>query len=86
MPEWYKHLPSLAHQPVALQLGEWSVKWYAMAYLFTLGVSIWMIRRIVRNEKQYRIEIEQWLDLFLFVLAGMLVGGRLGFRSGRAHV
>jgi len=79
MPEWYKNLPLLIHQPVALQLGEWSVKWYAIAYLFTTVVSIWIIWRAAQGEKGYRIEVEQWLDLFLFLLAGILVGGRLGF-------
>ncbi|MEI8103592.1 MAG: prolipoprotein diacylglyceryl transferase [Candidatus Moraniibacteriota bacterium] len=79
MPEWYQNLPSLVHQPVAVQIGEWSVKWYALAYLLALGISVWIIRKIVQSERRYSLSPEQWLDLLLFVLAGILIGGRLGF-------
>ncbi len=77
MPLWYQELP-LHMQPVAWQLGWFSLSWYAVAYLVSLGISGWIGWKIM-SSNGIRWSAEQWLDLFLAVTAGVLVGGRLGF-------
>lgn len=69
--------------PVALQLGPLSVKWYGLAYVVGLLGGWWYARRLVSAEPLWagraRPKAEELDDMLLFVALGVVLGGRLGF-------
>ena len=69
--------------PVALQLGPLSVKWYGLAYVVGLLGGWWYARRLVSSEPLWggraRPKAEELDDMLLFVALGVVLGGRLGF-------
>ncbi|KPH82655.1 prolipoprotein diacylglyceryl transferase [Bosea vaviloviae] len=69
--------------PVALQLGPLSVKWYGLAYVVGLLGGWWYARRLVSAEPLWagraRPRAEELDDMLLFVALGVVLGGRLGF-------
>jgi phosphatidylglycerol:prolipoprotein diacylglycerol transferase len=69
--------------PVALQLGPLSVKWYGLAYVVGLLGGWWYARRLVSTEPLWggraRPKAEELDDMLLFVALGVVLGGRLGF-------
>jgi phosphatidylglycerol:prolipoprotein diacylglycerol transferase len=69
--------------PVALQLGPLSIKWYGLAYVVGLLGGWWYARKLVANDALWggraRPKPEQLDDMLLFVALGVVLGGRLGF-------
>lgn len=69
--------------PVALQLGPLSVKWYGLAYVVGLLGGWWYARQLVSAEGLWagraRPKAEELDDMLLFVALGVVLGGRLGF-------
>jgi phosphatidylglycerol:prolipoprotein diacylglycerol transferase len=69
--------------PVALQLGPISVKWYGLAYMAGLLLGWWYIRRLVSTPRLWAgdrtpLTLEQVDDLLLFMTGAVIIGGRLG--------
>jgi phosphatidylglycerol:prolipoprotein diacylglycerol transferase len=70
--------------PVALQIGPIAIKWYGLAYLTGL-VSGWLyIRRLLQQPKLWANDKPPFPpqvvdDLLLYITAGVVLGGRLGF-------
>jgi len=72
----YIDFPSIS--PIALSIGPFGLRWYALAYL--LGIlSAWFL--IHRTIKKYDINITNVMldDLVFFVTLGIILGGRLGY-------
>lgn len=70
--------------PVALQLGPLSIKWYGLAYLVGLLLGWLYIRRLLNTPSIWAnakppLSAEVLDDLLIFVTAGVILGGRLGF-------
>ncbi len=64
--------------PVALQLGPLGIRWYSLAYLFGLLLSMWVLYRrgkqaITPYQPTDAVDFLTWCTL------GVLLGGRLGF-------
>lgn len=76
-------IPFPVIDPVALQLGPLSVKWYGLAYVAGLLGGWWYARRLVAADGLWggraRPKPEQLDDMLLFVAFGVVLGGRLGF-------
>jgi phosphatidylglycerol:prolipoprotein diacylglycerol transferase len=76
-------IPFPVIDPVALQLGPLSVKWYGLAYVVGLLGGWWYARRLVAADGLWgaraRPKPEQLDDMLLFVAFGVVLGGRLGF-------
>lgn len=76
-------IPFPVIDPVALQLGPLSVKWYGLAYVVGLLGGWWYARRLVAAESLWgglkRPKAEELDDMLLFVALGVVLGGRLGF-------
>ena len=64
--------------PVALQLGPFAVRWYALAYIVGLLLSWWILKRLVARKQAVftAAQLDQLLNLSLF---GIILGGRLGY-------
>jgi phosphatidylglycerol---prolipoprotein diacylglyceryl transferase len=70
--------------PVAFWLGPLAVHWYALAYVAGLLFATWYIKRMAETPKLWganaptlnRAEAD---DFFIWGLAGVILGGRLGY-------
>ncbi len=72
-----------AIDPIALQLGPISIKWYGLAYVAGLLLGWLYIKRLLSNDQLWAggkapLTPEVADDLFLFVAMGVVIGGRLG--------
>ncbi len=70
--------------PVAVQIGPIAIKWYGLAYLSGLLLGWLYIRRLLSQTKLWAAERPPFLpqkvdDLLIYMVAGVLIGGRLGF-------
>ena len=70
--------------PVAVQIGPIAIKWYGLAYLAGLLLGWLYIRRLLSQTKLWADERPPFLpqkvdDLLIYMVAGVLIGGRLGF-------
>jgi len=61
--------------PVILEIGNWSIRWYGMLYALGFLFGIIMITRMFKREGVKK----EWADsLFLYAVIGTIVGARLG--------
>jgi phosphatidylglycerol---prolipoprotein diacylglyceryl transferase len=70
--------------PVALQLGPLSVKWYGLAYIAGLLLGWLYIKRLLDQRQLWAgdkppLEPQRVDDLLIYMTAGVLLGGRLGY-------
>lgn len=76
-------LPFPVIDPVALQLGPLSIKWYGLAYVVGLLGGWWYARKLAATEALWggrrRPEVDSLDDFLLFAALGVVIGGRLGF-------
>lgn len=77
--------PDISPEILSIPLGgiTFSLRWYAMAYLVGLLLGWWIVARLMRNDARWgdgapmtagRVE-----DLLVWVVFGVVLGGRLGF-------
>lgn len=76
-------IPYPAIDPVALQLGPLSIKWYGLAYVAGLLLGLFYIKHLLGQPSLWRdgkapIAPAMADDLFLWVALGVVIGGRLG--------
>lgn len=64
--------------PVALQIGPVAIRWYALAYLAGFIGGLYYLRALVRF-KQLPLTTQHLEDFLTYAIAGVLLGGRLGF-------
>jgi phosphatidylglycerol---prolipoprotein diacylglyceryl transferase len=78
MPAHPIHFADLGLSPVALDLGFFQLKWYALSYLAMLGLGWWYLRRLVAqpNAPMTKPQVD---DALTYVGLGVIVGGRLGY-------
>lgn len=70
------HFPHF--DPVMLQIGPLSIRWYAMAYITALIVGWMLVRRLVHKDPV--VATTQQVDDFLtWATLGVILGGRLGY-------
>lgn len=77
-------IPYPAIDPVALQIGPLAIKWYGLAYLAGLLLGWLYIRRLLQEpglwaDGRAPFAPESVDDLLLYITAGVVLGGRLGF-------
>jgi phosphatidylglycerol---prolipoprotein diacylglyceryl transferase len=77
-------IPFPNFDPVALQLGPVAIKWYGLAYLTGLLFGWLYIRRLLTEpaiwgDGRAPFEPAKVDDLLLYITAGVVLGGRLGF-------
>lgn len=64
--------------PVAFQIGPIIVRWYALAYVAGL-LAGWQHAVYLIKTGRVRLEMKIMDDLFLWVVVGIILGGRLGY-------
>src|SRR6187200_344495 len=77
-------IPYPVIDPVALQLGPLSVKWYGLAYIAGLLLGWLYIKRLLDQRPLWAgdtppLEPQRVDDLLIYMTAGVLLGGRLGY-------
>jgi phosphatidylglycerol---prolipoprotein diacylglyceryl transferase len=69
--------------PVALQLGPFAIRWYALAYIAGLFGGLWYAKRLARTDvywNQIKRPTDLDLDdLLLWATLGVILGGRLAY-------
>lgn len=69
--------------PVAVAIGPFAIRWYALAYVASLLLGWWLARQLCRKEALWgrRAPLnDQGVDDFLLYMAcGIVLGGRLGY-------
>ena len=74
-------LPAL--DPVALNLGPISVKWYGLSYMFSLLFGWFYCRYLAKKQSLWGgkspLTAEHFDDLLIWVVLGVVLGGRLGY-------
>ncbi len=82
-PSFLWALPFPQIDPVALQLGPVSVRWYGLAYMTGLLLGWIAIKRLLTNQRLWDgpapMDAEDADDLLLWMTFGIVIGGRLGF-------
>jgi phosphatidylglycerol:prolipoprotein diacylglycerol transferase len=77
-------IPYPVIDPVALQLGPLSVKWYGLAYIAGLLLGWLHVRRLLGEGRLWSeggppLEPGKVDDLLIYMTVGVLLGGRLGY-------
>ena len=76
-------LPFPNFDPVLIQLGPFSIRWYALAYIVGILAGWLYARAIIRNEKlwggQAPMTVTDFDDFIVWVTLGVILGGRLGY-------
>ena len=67
-----------AFDPVIFEIGPFAVRWYALAYIAGLFSGIWYARWMVKHPPALMTPM-QVDDFLLWVLGGVVLGGRLGY-------
>ncbi|MGC2857269.1 prolipoprotein diacylglyceryl transferase [Novispirillum sp. DQ9] len=71
-------LPFPAIDPVAVAIGPVAIRWYALAYIAGLLIGWWSLVRLERRT-QGPLNAALIDDFFVWVVAGVVAGGRLGY-------
>ena len=76
-------LPFPMFDPIAVSIGPFAVRWYALAYIVGIVLGWLYARKILRTEKFWGgpapISIVQFDDYVLWVTLGIILGGRTGY-------
>ena len=71
-------IPFPAIDPVLVQIGPFAIRWYALAYIFSILLGWWLVKRLVRRPG-WTLTGEQLDDFVLWLTLGIILGGRLGY-------
>lgn len=76
-------IPFPGINPVAIEFGPFSVKWYGIGYMVSLLFAWWYIKQMLRTPELWRgnkapFAPELTDDLLLWITIGVVAGGRLG--------
>jgi phosphatidylglycerol:prolipoprotein diacylglycerol transferase len=67
-----------AFDPVIFSIGPFAIRWYALAYIAGLFAGVWYARWSVKRSPALMTQV-QVDDFLLWVLGGVVLGGRLGY-------
>ncbi|MBV9076916.1 MAG: prolipoprotein diacylglyceryl transferase [Methylobacteriaceae bacterium] len=76
-------LPFPAIDPIAIAIGPFAIRWYALAYVAGIVIGWWLSRRLAANEALWgttrRPSLLDMDDLIVWVALGVVLGGRVGY-------
>ncbi len=68
--------------PVLLDFGFISIKWYSLAYIFGIILGWWFGKKIIVHiSKSFdsKFNIKEFDDLITYIIISLIIGGRLGY-------
>lgn len=71
-------LPFPAIDPVAISIGPFAIRWYALAYICGLVLGWWALIRMERRTNG-PLNVRMIDDFFVWATLGVVLGGRLGY-------
>jgi phosphatidylglycerol:prolipoprotein diacylglycerol transferase len=76
-------LPFPNFDPVIVNLGPFSIRWYALAYIGGILLGWWYARFIIRTDRFWErkppVSLLQYDDFIVWVTLGIILGGRAGY-------
>ena len=66
--------------PVFVELGFLSIRWYSLAYIFGILFGWWYGRKIIN--KKFEVQnyyVKHFDDLITYVIISIIIGGRVGY-------
>ena len=75
---WWQHLPEKI-SPVIFEIGWFSLKYYGLMYIIAFGITYGLVLYRVRNEKRFSVSGDDVQNLMLFMIIGVIAGGRFGY-------
>ncbi len=69
--------------PVFIELGFLSIRWYSLAYIFGILIGWWYGKKII--EKKFKssdktlLYVKNFDDLITFIIISIIIGGRVGY-------
>ncbi|MGD9384822.1 MAG: prolipoprotein diacylglyceryl transferase [Desulfobacterales bacterium] len=75
---WWQHLPEKM-SPVFFEIGWFKLQYYGLMYIIAFAVTYVLVLCRVRHEKRFRVSDDEVQNLMLFIIIGVIVGGRLGY-------
>ena len=63
---------------ILITINSWSVHWYGVFYVMAFGWGWWLLTKLQKYRDLHLTQAD-WLEVVVWVAAGVLVGGRLGF-------
>ncbi len=68
--------------PVLINFGFISIKWYSLAYIFGILIGWWYGRKILlkkSSELKEKLSLNDFDDLITYLIFSLIIGGRLGY-------
>lgn len=74
----YTNFANLGLDPVALQLGPLSIKWYSLAYLAGIFLAYWLLLKMLKRPAAPMAR-RHADDMLFYGMLGVILGGRFGY-------
>ncbi len=68
--------------PVLLDFGFISIRWYSLAYVFGILIGWWFGKKIIShilNNSSLKFKIYDFDDLITYLIISIIIGGRIGY-------
>ena len=68
--------------PVLLNFGLLSIRWYSLSYVFGILLGWWLGKKIISHILQkvsLKFDVKEFDDLITYIIISIIVGGRLGY-------
>ena len=68
--------------PVLINIGFISIRWYSLAYIFGIIIGWWYGKKIINyyhKNKDLKFNTDEFDDLVTYVIVAIIIGGRLGY-------
>ncbi len=68
--------------PVLLNFGNFTLRWYSLAYIIGILAGWWLGKKIIINRfknTDHRFDLKEFDDLITYIIISIIVGGRVGY-------
>ena len=68
--------------PILLDFGFISIRWYSLAYIFGIIIGWWLGKKIIKNlllRINFKFDLKEFDDLITYLIISIILGGRLGY-------
>ncbi len=68
--------------PILLDFGFISIRWYSLAYIFGIIIGWWLGKKIIKNlllRVNFKFDLKEFDDLITYLIISIILGGRLGY-------